>query len=105
MKLYHWTLNRAKLKKYGFKDHKDRHSNSALGVWCTDKITGDPESIKPDLRIVTVDIPEDRLLQYEEHNDGAGYRAFQIPSEIINSYRLEFPTIINDRGVFTEIPF
>ena len=55
--LYHWTLNRTKLKAKGFPPNKDRHSDSELGVWLTDIITGSPESIKSEMRMVTIEIP------------------------------------------------
>ena len=105
MTLYHWTLNRTKLKAKGFPSSKDRHSDSELGVWLTDIITGSPESIKSEMRIVTVKIPEEVIIDYEENNKGSGYRAFRVPAEVINQYELNFPTIFSDRGVFKLIPF
>ena len=104
--LYHWTLNRTKLKaKGGFPSQQDRHSDDELGVWLTDQITGDPESINPEMRIVIVEMPEEDILQYEETNKGSGYRAFKIPAGIANQYKLEFPTLYIDRGVYKAIPF
>ena len=105
MQLYHWTLNRTKLKAKGFPPNKDRHSDSELGVWLTDIITGSPESIKSEMRIVTIEIPEEVIIDYEETNTGSGYRAFRVPAEVVNQYELNFPTIFSDRGVFKLIPF
>ena len=105
MTLYHWTLNRAKLKTKGFPANKDRHSNSELGVWLTDIITGSPASIKSEMRMVTVDIPEEAVVDFEESNKGTGYRAFRVPAEVVNQFELKFPTIFSDRGVFKLIPF
>ena len=105
MTLYHWTLNRTKLKAKGFPANKDRHSDGELGVWLTDEITGSPESIKSEMRMVTVDIPEEVIVEYEEINKDSGYRAFRIPAEVVNQYKLQFPTLYSDRGVFKLIPF
>ena len=105
MKLYHWTLNRTKLKAKGFVSHQDRHSEGELGIWFTNKLVGNPESIKPEMRIVTVEMPEEGILQYEETNKGSGYRAFRIPVSVANQYELKYPTLYIDRGVFKLIPF
>ena len=71
MTLYHWTLNRTKLKaKGGFPSQQDRHSDGELGVWLTDQKTGNPESIKPEMRIVIIEIPEEDIVQYEEDKKG-----------------------------------
>ena len=105
MTLYHWTLNRNKLQEKGFLFKQDRHSDDELGVWLTDEITGSPETIKPEMRIVTVDIPEEAVVYFEESNKGSGYRAFRVPAEVVNQFKLKFPTIFSDRGVFKLIPF
>ena len=113
MKLYHWTINREKLKKNGFKDRQDRHSEGLLGACFTDKLTGDPESInignrystKSVMKLVTVEIPEEDLFIYENKNEGVGYRAFRVPADIVNKFELQFPTVLVDRGAFSEIPF
>ena len=105
MKLYHWTINRTKLKAKGFISRKDRHSEGTLGIWFTDQLVGSPEDMKPEMRIVTVDIPEDDIIQYEEINQGSGYRAFVIPADVANQYELKYPTLYIDRGVYELIPF
>ena len=105
MLLYHWTINLNKLKAKGFVTRQDRHSDGELGVWFTDQILGNTASIKSEMRIVTVEIPEEDILQYEETNKGSGYRAFSIPAEIANQYTLKFPTLYIDRGIYKIIPF
>ena len=105
MTLYHWTLNRSKLKAKGFPTHRDRHSDGELGIWFTDILVGEPEGINPEMRMVTLDIPEKNILKYEETNKKSGYRAFRIPADIANQYELKYPTIYMDRGVFKLIPF
>ena len=106
MTLYHWTLNRTKLKaKGGFPSQQDRHSDGELGVWLTDQITGNPESIKPEMRIVTIEIPEQDIVQYEEDSKGTSYRSFRVPAAVVNQYEFEFPTLYSDRGIFKTIPF
>ena len=105
MLLYHWTIDRNKLKAKGFATRQDRHSDGELGVWFTDQLLGDTTSIKPEMRIVTVEIPEENILQYEETNKGSGYRAFRIPAGVANQYTLEFPTLYIDRGIYKIMPF
>ena len=105
MELYHWTLNRPKLKANGFVSHQDRHSEGELGIWFTDRLVGEPEGIKPEIKMVTMEAPEDDITQYEETNKGSGYRAFRIPASVANQYELKYPTLYIDRGVFKLIPF
>ena len=63
------------------------------------------EDMNPEMRMVTVDIPEDDIVQYKEINQGAGYRAFVIPADIANQYELKYPTLYIDRGVYELITF
>ena len=105
MELYHWTLNRTKLKAKGFISHKDRYSDGELGIWFTDRLVGEPEDIKPEIKMVTMEVPEDDITQYEESNEGSRYRAFRIPASVANQYELQFPTLYIDRGIFKLIPF
>ena len=70
------------------------------GVWFSDQLVGDPESIRPGMRLVTVEIPGSEIEPYEERNEGSGYRAFNIPADIVNQYVLRFPTVYSDRGVY-----
>ena len=105
MELYHWTLNRTKLKAKGFISHKDRYSDGELGIWFTDRLVGEPEDIKPEIKMVTMEVPEDDITQYEESNEVSSYRAFRIPASVANQYELQFPTLYIDRGIFKLIPF
>ena len=66
MILYHWTLNINKLKKSGFRDYHSRHSKEMEGVWFTYQLVGDPENIRPGMRLVTVEIPGSEIEPYEE---------------------------------------
>ena len=105
MEIYHWTLNRPELKAKGFVSHQDRHSEGELCIWFTDRLMGEPESIKPEIKMVTMEVPEDDIVQYEETNSSAGYRTFRIPANVANKYELKFPTLYVDRGIFKLIPF
>ena len=105
MLLYHWTLNRTELKAKGFVSRQDRYSEGKLGIWFTDQLVGEPEGIKPEIKMVTMEVPEEDIIQYEEINKGTGYRAFIIPASVANKYELKFPTIYVDRGIFKLIPF
>ena len=57
------------------------------------------------MRMVTVDIPEEAVVTFEESNKGSGYRAFRVPAGVLNKFELKFPTVFSDRGVFKLIPF
>jgi len=105
MKLYHWTLNRTKLKAKGFVSPQDRYSEGKLGIWFTDQLVGEPEGSKPKIKMVTMEVLEEDITQYEEINKGSGYRAFRIPANIANQYELQYPTLYIDCGVFKLIPF
>ena len=100
MTLYHWTLNIDKLKKSGFRDRHSRHTEEMEGVWFTDQLMGGPDSIRPGMRLVTVDIPGIEAEPYEKINKGSGYRAFNIPANIVNQFVLNFPTVYSDRGIY-----
>ena len=100
MILYHWTLNIDKLKKSGFRDHHSRHKDEIDGVWFTDQLMCGPDSIRPGMRLVTVEMPGSEIEPYEEKNEGSGYRAFNIPADIVNQYVLSFPMVFSDRGVY-----
>ena len=100
MILYHWTLNIDKLKKSGFRDHRSRHKDEIDGVLFTDQLMSGPDSIRPGMRLVTVEIPGSEIEPYEEMNEGSGYRAFNIPADIVNQYVLSFPMVFSDRGVY-----
>ena len=101
-------MNRDKLERNGFRDQQDRHSDGILGAWFTDRLMdssdsiniGNRYSVRPIMTLVTVDIPEADILQYEEKNKGVGYRAFRVPAVIVNQYKLEFPKVYSDRGVY-----
>ena len=100
MILYHWTLNIEKLKKSGFLDHQSRHKEEMEGIWFTDQLLGGPDDIRPGMRLVTVEVRGSEIEPYEERNEGSGYRAFNIPADIVNQYVIKFPTVYSDRGVY-----
>ena len=50
--------------------------------------------------LVIVEMPGSEIEPYEERNEGSGYRAFNIPGDILNQYVLRFPTVYSDRGVY-----
>ena len=70
------------------------------GIWFFDILTSGPDSIRPGMRIITVEIPSSEIERYEKINEGSGYRAYNIPSDIVNQYVLRFPRVYSDRGVY-----
>ena len=70
------------------------------GIWLSDKLTGGPDSIRLGMQLITVEIPSSEIEPYEEKNEGSGYRAFNIPADIVNQYVLRFPMVYSDRGVY-----
>ena len=103
MILYHWTLNIKKLQKNWFQNHHSIHKDEMDGVWFTDQLMGGPTTIRSGMWLVTVDIPGEEIDPYEEQNKGSGYRALNIPVNILNQYPLESPIVYSDRGVYKEI--
>ena len=97
--LYHWTLNIDKLKKSGFRDHHSRHKDEIAGVCFTDQLMGGPDSIRPGMRLVTVEMPVSEIEPYEEKNEGSDYRTFNISADIVNQCVLKFPMVYSDCGV------
>jgi len=98
--LHHWTLNVEKIKESGFRDRHSRHKDEMYGVWFTDTLLGGPDDIKPGMLIITVDIHEVEAEPYEEINSGSGYRAFNIPADIVTQFALNFPTVYSDCGIY-----
>ena len=70
------------------------------GIWFTDQLLGGPDGIRPGMRLVTVEAPSSEIEPYEERNEGSGYRAFNIPADIVNQYVLKFSTVYSYRGVY-----
>ena len=70
------------------------------GVWFTDQLLGESDSIKPGMRLVTIEMSGSGIEPYEERNEGFGYRTFSIPADIVNQCVLKFPTVYCDRGVY-----
>ena len=70
------------------------------GIWFTDQLLEGPDSISPGMRLVVVEMPGSEIEPYEERNEGSGYRAFNIPADILNQCVLKFPTVYSDRGVY-----
>ena len=70
------------------------------GIWFTNQLLGGPDSIRPGMRLVTVEIPDSEIEPYEKKNEDSGYRAFNIPADIVNQCVLIFPTVYSDRGVY-----
>ena len=100
MILFHWTLNIKNIKAAGFRDCHRRHPDEIEGVWFADTLMGGPDSIRPGMRLVTVDMPVIEVEPYEEVNGGSGYRAFSIPADILNKFVLNFPSAYSDRGAY-----
>ena len=100
MILYHWTLNIDKLKKSGFRDHHSQHKEEIEGIWFTDQLMGGSDDIRPGMRLVTVEMPCSEIEPYEERNEGSGYRAFNIPADIVNQCVLRFPMVYSERGIY-----
>ena len=46
--------------------------------------------MKPEIKMVTVDVFKNDIIQYEEINESSGYRAFRIPADVANQYELQY---------------
>ena len=100
MKLYHWTLNAEKILQSGFRDRNSRNTDTKNGVWFTDQLLSPGDGIRKDMRLITIEIPDAYIEQYEEKNEGIEYRAFSIPADIVNQFEKHTPVIYRDRGIY-----
>ena len=100
LKLYHWTLNAKKIMQNGFHNRAHRHSDDMEGVWFTDKLMGPLEGVHKDMKVIVIEVPLKDAEKYEETNEGAGYRAFSIPSDIVNDFKISNPIVYRDRGIY-----
>ena len=99
MKLYHWTLNAEKILQSGFRDRNSRNTDTKNGVWFTDQLLSPGDGIRKDMRLITIEIPDVYIEQYEEKNEGTEYRAFSIPDEVVNRCKMSWPVVYMDRGI------
>lgn len=89
MKLYHRTPAAEIILKDGFKDGEGFFLANQLftGVWLSDRPLTSNEGTKGD-SLLTIEIPETVLLQYEWLEEGKPYREFLVPANLVNAYGL-----------------
>jgi len=93
MKLYHRTYHARKILTQGFRDATDYYLTTSLhtGVWFSDRPLDINEGADGDT-LLTVDIPESAVADYEWIEDEKPYREFLIPASLANQYGP--PTIV-----------
>jgi len=73
--------------KEGFKDGSGSYGTGLVfsGVWFSNYPLDINEGAKGDT-LLSVDIPEFKVLQYEWQEEGKTYREFLIPASLVNDY-------------------
>jgi hypothetical protein len=72
----------------GFRDHEGTYFTGVLhrGVWLSDRPLDCNEGAKGPV-LLSVEIPEELLTEYEWVTDGWTYREFLCPAELVNRHR------------------
>tara|TARA_B100002003_G_scaffold40205_1_gene35726 strand:+ start:190 stop:531 length:342 start_codon:yes stop_codon:yes gene_type:complete len=108
MKLYHWTVSRRSVEKNGFSDGNERYFEAGIkGVWFADQILEPLDGVGKNSSLVTVEIPDDIIEPFEWKKQGnychpiviLGYREWCIPAEVVNKYKITFPSTYKDRDI------
>ncbi|HAR94674.1 MAG TPA: hypothetical protein DCR97_01725 [Deltaproteobacteria bacterium] len=83
MRLYHRTFAGREILRDGFKDAGESHgvSDDATGVWVCDA----PSTGRGDT-LLTIEVPDDAIAQYEWVEKGKTYREFLVPAKVLNRY-------------------
>lgn len=87
MRVFHRTPVGQKIINEGFRDAEDCYLTDSLhrGVWLSDIPLSVCEGAKGK-DLLTLEIPDDVLAEYEWVQEGPAYREFLIPAEVVNSY-------------------
>ena len=87
MRLYHRTPAAEAILEGGFRDITGFYLTSQLwtGVWLSNRPLDANEDAKGE-GLLTLNIPESVIAEYEWVGEGKPYREFLVPAEIVNSY-------------------
>ena len=87
MQVFHRTPYGQSILKDGFRDGEGTYMTGIIhrGVWVSDRPLDFGQGAKGD-DLLTLDIPDDVLAEYEWIEDGNTYREFLVPADIVNSY-------------------
>ena len=89
MKLFHRTVpaNAEKILAEGFRDSSGGFLTAQewSGVWLSDRPLDSNEGAKGDV-LLSIEIPEQTIADYEWEEEGKPYREFLAPAALINSF-------------------
>lgn len=87
MRLYHHTYATQSILSDGFKDGEGYYLTTSLhqGVWLSDCPLDINEGADGDT-LLSIDIPDNVIADYEWIEEEKPYREFLIPAEIVNRY-------------------
>ena len=87
MRCFHRTPYSESILENGFRDGEGTYMTRIMhkGVWLSDRPLSFFEGAKG-VGLLSLEIPDDVLAEYEWVEDEKPYREFLIPSEIVNSY-------------------
>ena len=95
MKCFHRIPYAESILENGFRDGEGTYLTDIThnGVWLSDRPLSIFEGAKGD-GLVSLEIPDDVLAEYEWGEDGKPYREFLIPAVTVNSY--EPPELVDE---------
>jgi len=97
--VYHRTSAAQAILSGGFKDATGTYMtrNEYTGVWLSDEPLDINEGADGDT-ILTLDIPETILVEWEWVEEGKGFREFLVPAKIVNTFG---PPELAEQGLMT----
>lgn len=99
MILYHRTPAAKDIMEKGFKDSESNYLTNRKwsGVWLSDRPLDSNEGAKGN-QVLTVEIPDEVISEYEWVNEGFTYREFLVPAELVNRY--DKPEMFEDDSIY-----
>ena len=87
MQVFHRTPFGPSILDDGFRDGEGTYMTGVIhrGVWVSNQPLDFGQGAKGN-DLLTLDMPDDVLAEYEWIEDGKPYREFLIPADIVNSY-------------------
>jgi hypothetical protein len=98
MRFYHVTdrASAEKILRDGFEDSEVIHDNSELliGVWIADRCLAGEDDVGPRLGplpdvALLINLPVERVEQYERREPGKPYREFCVPASLLNEFEID----------------
>ncbi len=88
MLLYHRTNAGAAILADGFRDGTGSYMTDRTfsGVWLSDQPLDEDEGASGST-LLSIDVPEATVVEFEWIEEGKGYREFLVPAAVVNQFR------------------